>query len=307
VTRLAAVVGAAVAMDCTSLLAGCGQPKGDGAVYIDILRKPSDDPNKDLLRCAEILDADTRGDCTLAVSERAKPPGALCPQVPAGPWQDECWFRGAEIALEARDWASAITLCRNAGLFANDCTWHLWQGELRTVVGPPRKRDLLTSLPAARRLHDKWAERLQDGGDFELRYWRRYYELTLEVGPHLDINRCEAVPGVDGARCRYATAHLYLRRLLDVVNRPAGDAAFCAMPSADAASVTLALGVSATSHPLLDAVVQEQFGHRCTNGFKGPFDGVVTSPGAWRDAVEAAQRADATTPADAAPATPPPG
>jgi hypothetical protein len=273
--------------------AGCG-PETDAERYLAVLQGPGRDAEADLARCAEIGDAATRGDCALVVAERAEgAPGRLCPSVPEGTWRDECWFSAAEAAMEGGDWKAAIGLCDQAGRFQNDCTWHLWQDELRAVLGPPRKRDLVASLPAARRLHDTWAARLQDGGDFELRYWRRYYEMVLEVGPHLDPTRCAAVGGVDAARCHHATAHLFMRRLLDRVRGPGGDAAFCGLAQPDTASAAAALGLSATPSPLLDAVVEEQFAHRCTRGWKGPYDGVVTSPDAWREAVEAARAAEA--------------
>ena len=55
--------------------------------------------------------------------------------------------------------------------FVNDCAWHLWQGDLKVILGPRIRRDLHRSLAPARRLHDTWLPVVGGQTDFEMRFW----------------------------------------------------------------------------------------------------------------------------------------
>jgi len=95
--------------------------------------------------CLGIASLDLRGDCLADTAVRLANTGApqqaadLCALAPAGPWQDECFFRLSE-ATPIRQLEPRSNLCKQAGRYRDECQRHLIQasahaGALRARFG----------------------------------------------------------------------------------------------------------------------------------------------------------------------------
>jgi len=237
--------------------AGAADPAGDRARYLGVLREPRGPVDARLARCAEIGDADLRGDCALAVAQQEgrRPQGAIsrvCPEVPEGVWRQECWFLAAEAARRRGEEEAAVELCARSGPFAEDCAQHLWQGEVYRLIHDRGPVAFGPQLSAARRAHDAWAARLGAGEAFSSRFWAKYYQNGFEgVGARVDLEACAPLPDADAARCVAAGVELYARELRPRAEREGVD--LCRTPpwtSAELAGV-----VPCTPDPRLDAVL----------------------------------------------------
>lgn len=144
-----------------ALLLGCA-PRGVDAdaraTYVAVVSRPSGDLGADLARCAGLPDAHLAGDCALVVAMAADPPA--CVQVPAGLWQDECWFQSAEAANRGGDAEGAVDRCGRAGVFAAECTYHLWRQASKIAADP----DPSVALRAIAPVHAAWRARLDPEG-----------------------------------------------------------------------------------------------------------------------------------------------
>jgi hypothetical protein len=239
--------------------AGTADPAGDRARYLGVLREPRGPTGERLARCAQIGDRDLRGDCALAVAQQEgrRPDGAIeriCPEVPDGVWQHECWFLAAEAARRRGQEDAAVELCVRSGPFTEDCAQHLWQGEVHRLIHDRGPVAFGLQLPAARRAHDAWAARLGAGEAFSSRFWAKYYQNGFEgVGARVDLGACAPLPEADAARCASAAVELYARELRPRAEREGVD--LCRRPPWTSAELERV--VPCAPDPRLDAVLAE--------------------------------------------------
>ena len=84
--------------------------------------------------CDQMVDADGRADCQMAVMERFdRLEPADCETVERGLWVDECYFQMAERRRAAGDLAGALATCERIR-FARFCDWHLLQDEVEASI-----------------------------------------------------------------------------------------------------------------------------------------------------------------------------
>ena len=267
--------------------AGSGAPGGstvaDAQRYATLVAQPDPDPAQALVDCATLRDPDLAGDCGLAVALQARGRGAaaldtLCPQVTPGAWQDECFFMFAEDALRARDPTTAAAACMRSGAFKHDCGQHLWQGDLRKLVRGTRSEALPDRVERAQSLYDRWQPRLPET-DIAWRFWQRFFERVTEHQPGVKLSRCDGLASPDlQVRCRYGTAHLYLRRVWDLLHHPQGRSDLCQLPAGDVAAAEAAFAaLQAEPDPLLASVLEEARGAACDGDRLQPVeDGVLS-------------------------------
>ncbi len=150
--------------------------------YAEALR--SGDP----AACRALNDPTLRADCLLAVVEgqaRAEPEAtaALCEEVPAGTWQDECWFQLAERSNQPEH-------CARAGLFADDCRLHALSSRLPRLLKASAPGEFEEALAP---------ELLKLGFTAEdLRPWSAAYRHALGRQRPLDRGSCAAAPPLGG-------------------------------------------------------------------------------------------------------------
>ncbi len=210
--------------------------------------------------CAGIQAVDLRGDCQLLAARPDAEGGAraegVCGRIDAGSWQDECWFQSAEAAARAGREGRAAALCRKAGPFAADCAQHLWQGDLYTLsIQAPDPQQL---LPRAERLHARWAPHLDDGADFDRRFWALAFQQSL-VGGRIDLGRCAGLPQARLDQCRGALVERYGRDLAPALERAGLD--LCQLRPAGVADLDAAL--PAAPDPALDALLVQRVAASC--------------------------------------------
>lgn len=283
---------------CVSLALACGgaaDPRGgttvaDAQRYAELVARPDPAPAQALADCATLHDPDLAGDCGLAVALQARARGAdtldaLCPQVPDGAWQDECYFMLAEDALRARDPESAAAACMRSGAFKDDCGQHLWQGDLRKLVRGTRGQLLPERVERAQTLFDRWLPRLVET-DITWRFWQRFFERVTEHQPGVKLSRCDGLATPElRVRCRYGSSHLYLRRVWDILHHPKGRGGLCRLAAGDVAAAEATFAeLQAEPDPLLSAVLEEARGAACSGDQLRPVEDGVLS----RRALEAA-------------------
>ena len=269
--------------------------------YTALVADPSPNPEEAFPACRALGDPALEGDCALAVALRVRarstePLEMLCPQVPDGAWQDECFFMAAEDAQRADAPARAAAACMESGAFKDDCGQHLWQGDLRKLVRGTRGRSLDDRVAAAERLYARWQPRLPRT-DIGWRFWQRFFERLLEADAGVDLRRCEGLDDALALRCRYAAAHLYLRRIWDHLHHAEDRARFCSQDEASVvATERLLPRASARPDPLLEAVVTEQHDSVCRAERPGPVEDGVASKKALLEALEALSQDPPSTP-----------
>ena len=108
-----------------SLLLSCEQPPdgpSDAQRYAEVVQAAAArtiTAEEGLAQCAAIADPSVRGDCALAAAQAAPLGEAMpCSAVPAGLWQEECWFVSAERTNRQGSSHTAARLCQKAGRFA---------------------------------------------------------------------------------------------------------------------------------------------------------------------------------------------
>lgn len=268
----------------------------DARRYAALVSDPDPDPAVSLPACAELGDSALRGDCALAIALRARARGtapleSLCPQVPQGAWQDECFFMLAEDEQRQKRPKRAAAACMKSGAFKHDCGQHLWQGELRKLVRGTRGRLLANRVESAQRVYARW-EPLLPETDISWRFWQRFFERSLEAEPGISLDFCAPLDPQMNLRCRYAAGHLYLRRLWDHLHHSDDRARFCAQDQPTVASTeALFPRAAARPDPLLEAVVGEQFESVCTHGTPAPAEDGVVSKVALLEALAALEAA----------------
>ena len=233
---------------------------------------PGTEPGALLADCGRLTDPDLRGDCGLAVARRAAAAGtaapeALCDQLSGEVWQAECYFMAAEDHNEAGDAAAAARLCLAAARFSDHCSQHLWQRALRALTWSQGSAAFSRTLPRAHALYSEWSPLLAAETDFEVRFWRRYFEGGFERDRLLDVAACAPLrDDEDRLRCQAAASSLYARRIQEVAHLPRAAAALCTAPEATTAALA-ASGVPQfriAPSPLLDPVVVRSRERDCT-------------------------------------------
>jgi hypothetical protein len=242
----------AVGVEC---LAGCVTPPTDQARYLEVARDHRIAGEVGLSRCAEIVDPGLRADCSLLSASRAvqREPGGperWCPQVPEGPYRDECWFEAAEW-ISRRNRKAAVERCLQAGDFLEDCSQHLWQEETRNLVFGAQARDFPEVIDQAQRIHDSWAPLLSSHMDFTDRFWARFFAFGFEQARGVDLNRCEPLPAPHLKRCRSAAGEVYGRELAPALNR--ANMQICDQPKLNSTELVEITGSPAD--PLFDEVI----------------------------------------------------
>lgn len=226
-------------------------------------------PDDALARCQRIRERSLRGDCSLVAASRAAQPVAHCPQVPAGVWQEECWFIAAEAVNRLGEVGQAAELCQRAGRFRLDCAQHLWQTPVHRLIHSRGAAGFSAALPEATALHDAWAPVLAAQSDFEGRFWAKFFGNGFEgQGLPITTRWCAPLPATHHAACRGAAAAFLARELGPAVEHPDRLLAFCQLSSPGVAAVRR--WIDAEPDPMLDSVVAERQVDICTNAPGAP-------------------------------------
>jgi hypothetical protein len=163
-----------------------------------------------LEHCRAIEGADLQGDClTALVAEGTEPVETLCAEIQHPAWRDECSFVAAERAIEGEDFARAAALCRDAGRYAENCTAHAWQTELREALGTRGVEAMVDDRAAVEAVHDRWSERFGPSESFEHIFWPNCYRMAFERTELLQVSACERVPTAERDACLRGAATTY--------------------------------------------------------------------------------------------------
>ena len=219
---------------------------------------------EDMPRCLQLPSADLAGDCALSVASRpGQPPGALCGQVPAGVWQEECWFVAAEAINRRGDAEGAARLCLRAGRFSLDCAQHLWQTPVHRLIHDRGAAAFVDLLPDAQALYSAWAPLMVERTDFAERFWAKFYGNGFEgQGTPVDLGWCAELPAEHRRRCRAAGVAHYAREIGPHVEQAGALLEMCALPAADVQA--LAPWIAAAADPALDAIAAQRVVEICT-------------------------------------------
>ncbi|MFT5684873.1 MAG: hypothetical protein ACI8RZ_005818 [Myxococcota bacterium] len=246
------------------ILAGCssGSADRDRSLYAEVLRTPV--PAEDALRrCQEITDSALSGDCALVVVAQAGDPGALCGDVPAGMWREECWFLAAEATNRDGDALGAAALCQRSGRFALDCAQHLWQTPVHTLIHGPGADAFVEVLPKAEALYAAWLPIMGEQTDFSERFWTKFFGNGFEgQPPPIDLGWCAPLSADHQAACVSAGVAHYSREIGPSVERAGGLEAMCALQTPGAAA--LSEWLAAVPDPRMDAEAARRVVEICT-------------------------------------------
>ena len=282
---------------------GCGEagPKvtEEAQIYASIVGDPAPVVERDMDRCHALRDEAVAGDCALVVARQAakvagQPPETHCERIEVEGWRAECWFLAAEEYRRKGTRDKAARACGQSGKYANDCAQHLWQQDLGRVASRNTVYDLTAAVEKGKAMAEKWSAILNQsdaGSDFELRFWRRFYERCFEYKRNsLEIARCDTLSGADRERCRLSVGHLYMRRLRDRVLVPGGRAALCGLDPVNVITAGRVMsGLNAQSDTLLQTVLEEQYTQICVKDTLEPLEEGVMTPVYWLSRVSAAE------------------
>jgi hypothetical protein len=258
-----------------ALLIGAGctaepqDPRRDRELYLAGLGPGSLELRREA--CRAIGDEELAGDCWVALvpaveDEDAAGVRAHCRQLPASPWRDECFFAAAELARAALDYEGAAELCIAAGDFEDDCSVHLWQRELRSVLHPGGMQTLLARHDKAEGVHDRWAARFERREIFTQRFWEHCYQVAFEGAEQLDMTLCEAMPEPERPPCAEAAAQTFRFWLQQSLLQPDNKRILCSpgLDEAEIEALATALGMApVVEHPRLARVLQDFRTERC--------------------------------------------
>ncbi len=186
-------------------LLGCGG-RSDVELYREALATA---PTYEAARaaCDAIGEADSRGDCQMAVMERfERLQWADCETVERGLWVDECYFQMAERQRASGDLAGALRICENIR-FARFCVWHLLQDEVEASL------DEAPAVAEARLLPFVGSRALPDAA---VQLWVIRFREAAGHGRVLDEADCATLQAPEPCQ-RAVNAHV--RTILDSVSR----------------------------------------------------------------------------------------
>jgi len=225
--------------------AGCSgdPPETDASRYQRVLSDPAMPASAALAICEDLSSASARGDCGLVVAYRAAvadpagaAEGALCEQVEAGTWRQECYFQTAEALARKGDREAAAALCLSAGPFRDDCGQHLWQTQVHTLLQGAGSSGFARAMPRAREIYGSWDPLLGEQTDFRDRFWRRFYHDGFSADrPPFSLAPCDGLDAADRTRCEQHGLDLYLSRVRQIVGRGLCSGAALARPEVAAA------------------------------------------------------------------------
>lgn len=254
-------------------LAGCAHP--DATPHQDRVHYQAGvsegAPGDRLAHCRAIQEQALQGDCYAALAQDGEDieGGDLCGELPASLWRDECFFTAAERARATQDHDRAATLCMEAGRFLNDCSIHLWRGELRTALHPGGMRTLFEDRRSIDRIHDRWATLFADRARFDATFWEHCYQIAFERADFLPAGACDAMPATEQEACLAAAAQTYRRWLQQALDDPSHKRLLCDQPTGDLrpSAVGPALGLPGVPDgPAMVAVLQAFRDARCAGG-----------------------------------------
>lgn len=263
------------------LLACAGSPESDAKLYTRVATMQPMRAEAALALCARIQEPVSAADCAMVAASRGAedeglPPDTYCERVPDGQWRWECYFHASDSLREAGDSLAAAKLCPKTGPFAQDCGQHLWQDEIRGLIYAKGPGGFAEQLPKAENVWRRWRAILGEKGDLTDRMWRRYYSNGFEARPNLDLSYCDAVEGLGATvqdhreRCRHAGAHLFFRRLRQMIMHPGARKQLCAVETPSCAAVAEIRPLQCEEDPLLTQVLAEQLDWVCVQGRDDP-------------------------------------
>ena len=251
------------------LALACEEPVSDAERYSTVLTQPAMPLNDALSRCARISRPDLRGDCALLAASRSPDPAAVCPDVPAGVWQEECFFVAAEAVNRAGDNRAAAALCGQAGRFQLDCAQHLWQTPVHQLIHSRGAAGFADALPQAELLYAAWSPVLAAQSDFEERFWAKFFGNGFEgQGGPISAAWCDPLPAQHQPACVAAAAAHLSRELGPAVEVPERLMIFCEHAEPGIAEVSAWL--PSEPSPALDAAVAARQRDICTNAPGAP-------------------------------------
>ena len=197
----------------------CGVER-DADRFLRLVSLEEPDPETHLSECRVLRSDALRGECQLAVAQRAavaagEPPEQHCEGIDDATWQSECWFVAAESWSESEP-SRAAELCGRSGAFADHCSQHLWQQAIRRLTWSRGSDAFVDRLSEAQEIFAAWSPHLAADFDFEGRLWRRFYEGGFERAGRIELSKCDGLPQADRLRCRTAGASLYARRIQEI-------------------------------------------------------------------------------------------
>jgi len=188
---------------------------------------------EDLSRCIALEDPSLAGDCALTVAlGLARPDGRdahiHCAEVPEGLWRQECHFIAAERARSSGQVKAAIKLCEQAGRFAADCAFHLWQRAMRTLAKRIVLERMAEQQPRMRNVHARWAKRVGHISEFDAIFWRKLFRAVWDGVSRVDPAICTILDPDLEAQCRLGAQIHFHHAFRASLRSEAWTAAFCA-------------------------------------------------------------------------------
>lgn len=263
----------------------------DAHRYAALVSLTDPDPDQHFADCQALSGPDLRGDCSLVIARKAaksrgEPPETYCDRLAevsgsGDLWQDECYFMAAEDYNKRKDAGRAAAMCLQARAFADHCSQHLWQQGLRSLTWHTGSAAFPEHLDDAQQIYAQWAPHLAEGTDFDVRFWRRFYEGGFERDRHINMRACVGLPTqTDQKRCRDAGATLYERKLREVAHIHHPMALLCSLPpSAKRLSETGVPEFQTTGGPELDAILTRTHAERCRDGQPIVAERMLLAPG----------------------------
>ncbi len=182
-------------------------PPSDMSVYTKALAEDSLDTDARIALCEQIGAADLLAECVAGVlNQAALSPEDRCPRIPAGRWQDECWFKVAEDRGPGLSPAAAADACRRAGSYMGPCVGHVLSQHVLALHRTQPAAAQVESLAIA------WEEALKRPSA-RTDTWRFYWELEFRATA--DPARCR--PLRQPQPCYEALASKYRARLRQMV------------------------------------------------------------------------------------------
>lgn len=219
-------------------------PDPDWQIYQQIVEQ-SPAQATDLPRCTALADPSLAGDCALSVALGLAESGAMdalesCAAVPESLWREECHFIAAERARSAGEIDTAIALCEQAGRFAADCAFHLWQRAMRSLALRIVLETMNEQQPKMRSVHARWSKRVSHISEFDAIFWRKLFRAVWDGVSRVDPDICASLDPDLAKQCQLG-AKIHLHHALRAAQRSeAWSTAFCAgQPPPVSALITL--------------------------------------------------------------------
>jgi hypothetical protein len=189
-----------------ALLAACqptSPPQGDAQLYVIAVSGGDLSKEARLALCAQLSSAEKHAECVAAVLSSGPQSSARCEEIPAGRWQDECWFRLAELKTRSAPIPEAAQMCRRAGQYFRPCVGHVMSQQLVALLRTP-DADEEARLEQVARFAEAWGAAVGKEST-ERDAWRFYWELQLAGAA--DPARCDV--GMMPVACEEALVSIF--------------------------------------------------------------------------------------------------